>query len=283
MPNHVTNLIEITGDPDMVEHVFDKIKNDEYGIGTIDFEKIIPMPDNIYKGDINLRKRKMYGKNNWRDWSIANWGTKWNAYEYNIVTDHSGRNKIEFFTAWSAPHPVIEKLAEMFPDIQITHEWADDDVGNNCGMYRYANGKRTEEYFPETKKEGMEFAAYVMGRTLQQLGYVSNASESGYFYAGEIGFKLIKIAGQTALYSNYRMTSEDIPKGMYCYDLRKSEDGGHFCTIEKNAAENHGGSIVTKKPLDFGRNECIPLTKDTEPYFAGEIFTFEEFMDYYEI
>ena len=32
---------------------------------------------------------------------------------------------ISFQTAWSAPHPVIEKTVEMFPDVQIMHRWAD--------------------------------------------------------------------------------------------------------------------------------------------------------------
>lgn len=38
MPNHVTNRIKITGDPDTVKRVMDAVKN-ESGIGTIDFER----------------------------------------------------------------------------------------------------------------------------------------------------------------------------------------------------------------------------------------------------
>ena len=49
MPNHITNRIEIKGDADRIGSIMEKIKNDEAGIGTIDFEKIIPMPDNIFK------------------------------------------------------------------------------------------------------------------------------------------------------------------------------------------------------------------------------------------
>ena len=52
MPNHITTRIKITGDPEAVKRVLNKIKKDEFGMGTIDFEKIIPMPKNIFKGNL---------------------------------------------------------------------------------------------------------------------------------------------------------------------------------------------------------------------------------------
>lgn len=30
------------------------------------------------------------------------------------------------------PHPVLEKLAELFPDNELEHEWADEDIGQNA-------------------------------------------------------------------------------------------------------------------------------------------------------
>ena len=36
-------------------------------------------------------------------------------------------------TAWSAPIPVIKKLSEMYPNIELTLEFADEDLGQNCG------------------------------------------------------------------------------------------------------------------------------------------------------
>lgn len=44
MPNHVTNIIEIKGNPARIKSLFETVKNDEYGIGSIDFNKLIPMP-----------------------------------------------------------------------------------------------------------------------------------------------------------------------------------------------------------------------------------------------
>ena len=47
MPNHVTNIIEIKGDPARVKALFEAVKSDEYGLGSIDFNKLIPMPPEL--------------------------------------------------------------------------------------------------------------------------------------------------------------------------------------------------------------------------------------------
>ena len=52
----------------------------------------------------------------------------------------------------------MEKLAEMFPNVEIEHEWADEDIGHNCGRYRYQNGVRIEEWLPETEREAIDLS-----------------------------------------------------------------------------------------------------------------------------
>ena len=47
MPNHITNIIEIKGDPARVKALFEAVKSDEYGLGSIDFNKLIPMPPEL--------------------------------------------------------------------------------------------------------------------------------------------------------------------------------------------------------------------------------------------
>ena len=59
MPNHVTNIIELNGDRLEIKNLLETIKNDEIGLGSIDFEKIIPMPDNIYRGDLGSKEREL--------------------------------------------------------------------------------------------------------------------------------------------------------------------------------------------------------------------------------
>jgi hypothetical protein len=92
-----------------------------------------------------------YGHPTWYEWRINNWGTKWNAYDFLETDDVSG---VSFLTAWSAPHPVIEALAEMFPDIEIEHCWEeeyedeDEDIfGYRMVEVRYKGEFHTEEHY----------------------------------------------------------------------------------------------------------------------------------------
>ena len=88
-----------------------------------------------------------------------------NAYGYDENADYSGNENLWFQTAWSAPHPILQKLSEMYPDITFEHEWADEDLGANCGRKCYRNGECTEEYYPETKKKPLNLPA-VSGTTI---------------------------------------------------------------------------------------------------------------------
>ena len=47
MPNHITNILKFKGDSEQVHAMLDKIKSDELGFGSIDFNKIIPMPESL--------------------------------------------------------------------------------------------------------------------------------------------------------------------------------------------------------------------------------------------
>jgi len=282
MPNHITNRIKLFGDESDIRRLMDNVKNDEYGIGTVDFEKIIPMPDNIYRGNLGAAEQKLYGNNNWYDWSLVNWGTKWDAYGYDDCIDYSGdKDSITFLTAWSAPHPVIEKLAQMYPAVKIEHEWADEDIGSNCGRRVYYDGERVEEYYPEYGKESLEFAAAVMDRQLEEdYGLYLNASETGYINIEyDDDYELIELFDQPALFTNERITEADIPKGMYCYHLRHGDEGD-FETIEKRVTVNHAGSVVTRSPIDLGAEGYISFTEDTSPNFTGETMSLYQFREY---
>ena len=68
MPNHVTNVVSFSGDKSRISAMLKEIQNDEHGIGSVDFEKILPMPDTVYNGSLGIRERELYGKNNWYDW-----------------------------------------------------------------------------------------------------------------------------------------------------------------------------------------------------------------------
>lgn len=131
MPNHVTNKIKFYGKQEQINKVLKFIRGERE---CISFNKIVPMPDNIYTGDLGTKERELYGVNNWYDWSIANWGTKWDAYS---SYHDRNRNTIFFDTAWSSPKPVFDALAKFCYKygVWFTGCWADEDRGYNIGIF----------------------------------------------------------------------------------------------------------------------------------------------------
>jgi len=163
MPNHVTtNMVLIGKDEDIT-----KCTNEIIVDGQFDFNTIIPIPvelkntrspacilsDEEYEKldeneklysyiseTIDKEFISKYGANNWYDWCIANWGTKWGAYD--TITDE-GSSYITFQTAWSFPEPLMLKLSEKYPTIEFECEFADEDIGSNCGEITFKNGETT--------------------------------------------------------------------------------------------------------------------------------------------
>ena len=62
MQNHITNSITLSGNKEKIAEMMENIKNDEVGVGSIDFNKIIPMPEslNIEAGSRTDRGLKAY-------------------------------------------------------------------------------------------------------------------------------------------------------------------------------------------------------------------------------
>lgn len=90
---------------------------------------------------------------------------------------------------------------------------------------------------------------------------------------------VIEVLDRRALFSNGWLMPEQIPEGLYAYDLRHSDDGDRFCSVEPRVGVNHGGTILLKEVLDFGEQGYIPLDEDTEPNFTGEEMTPSEFAE----
>lgn len=222
----------------------------------------------------NMQK---YGAPTWYEWCIKNWGTKWNAYGYdtNGLEYHDG-DSLYFQTAWSAPHPILEKLSEKYPDLTFEHSWADEDIGYNCGQRTWLDGKRIDEYIPEGIR-AMDFAMELWDYDPIELDLCLNVSGTEYIRLEDEEYQQIELFGKPALFANERLTKADIPEGLYCYHLRRGDDG-RFRTIEPSVGAGHCGSVITKEPLDFGENGYIAFTEDTEPSFTGEEQTFGEYI-----
>lgn len=62
-----------------------------------------------------------------------------------------------------------------------------------------------------------------------------------------------------------RVADEDVPNGMFKYDLRE-DDYGDYCpaTIEKCVCVNHYGTFITDEPIDFGGKDYLELDTSEE-------------------
>lgn len=108
-----------------------------------------------------FQNEQKYGAATWYKWRIRNWGTKWNAYGYEDGVQFDGHS-LRFWSAWSPPQPVIAKLSEMYPDLDFVHQFADEDIGHNCGEDEYHNGSLCGEYRP-AGVEAVEYANSLWG------------------------------------------------------------------------------------------------------------------------
>lgn len=90
--------------------------------------------------------------------------------------------------------------------------------------------------------------------------------------------EVVEVLGQTALFTNGRVTQKELPDGLYKYDLRAGETLS-FATIEPSVVVNHAGTIITKEPIIFGAEGYIEFDDDSSPNFIGDHMSFEEFHD----
>ena len=90
--------------------------------------------------------------------------------------------------------------------------------------------------------------------------------------------EMIEVLDHPALFSNGRIPRKAVPEGLYAYDLYESCDTGDFCYIAPRVIVNHGGTVLTKEPIDFSGADRIDLTEDTSPNFLGGTMRVHDFM-----
>jgi hypothetical protein len=117
MPNWMRTALEVSGDQKLREKFFNAIGQGLESKQPIDFEKIIPPPDNLFRGNLGQPEEE-YCKNNnipnWYDWNRENWGTKWNAVDGELRPSKQGDSTMLFFdTAYSLPLPILERIEHM--------------------------------------------------------------------------------------------------------------------------------------------------------------------------
>lgn len=154
IPVEQTNLKDLVHNSfsdDWATEVVSRIKKYIDEGGTDDWDKVYEA------GKQYMYNREHYGCYTWYEWCCRHWGTKWNACEADWSLDDG---MLVFQTAWSAPFPVIEALAQKYPDLEFTHRWADEDIGNNCGQMWYSEGTGSDIDVEDERAFAMDIWGY---------------------------------------------------------------------------------------------------------------------------
>ena len=89
----------------------------------------------------------------------------------------------------------------------------------------------------------------------------------------------IEIFDKPGLFSNSRLRDEDVPEGLYRYDLRGSDyDPGQPITVEKTVVVNHAASVLMAEELDLGAEGRLELGEEGLNFTGAEL-TVREFME----
>ena len=140
MPNYQTTNIRVSGKKEVIDELLKSVvATEEYlakieqrnadipddfkikpaELGCVDFNILIPKPDNIYTGSLGKEEEKKYGSNIWYTWNCSNWGSRWNACYDKVVRIDDENLEISFDTGWDCPFPWFEKFIEKAKELGV--------------------------------------------------------------------------------------------------------------------------------------------------------------------
>ena len=164
MPNWCHNRVSFSGTTEDIENLVATLEGEDT---RFDFNKVIPMPAELagnaspvkafktkaevdeynsqkLMGGFEMGKAithakhtallKKYAHADWYNWSIENWGCKWNnGDDIAIEDEEEGYIRYSFETPWGPPEGIYHKLVAEFPEVDIS--WFYDEPGMQFSGY----------------------------------------------------------------------------------------------------------------------------------------------------
>ena len=92
-------------------------------------------------------------------------------------------------------------------------------------------------------------------------------------------YQEIELFDKPGLFSNGRIVRDNLPEGVYCYDLRGSDyDPGEPVCVEEQVVVNHAGSVLLTEPLELAEDGRLMLTEEEGLNFVGGFSTLTQFL-----
>lgn len=154
MPNWCSNSGTIKGSPQVIEKLWEILKDDPFGLTTL-----FPCPEELtgtmsgFMSDNNPKKKdweaqqqankEKYGYTDWYFWCIDNWGTKW-APEFDFELTDPQNISFRGDSAWAPPSRLFLNITRLIPVI-IDTTYVEEGMAF-VGATIYANGKMYDDY-----------------------------------------------------------------------------------------------------------------------------------------
>lgn len=139
MPNWCDNYVEIKAPKkilDEIEGIVDENRNDEKReTGLLHYLKPMPKEE----------------KENWYQWSVDNWGTKWDVTQFYGVNRKDDTLSFSFSSAWGPPEDAFAHFYNNNEDVSINLKYYEPGM-DFCGIWN--DGDRNSYTISEAAPEG---------------------------------------------------------------------------------------------------------------------------------
>ena len=146
MPNHTDNRVTLYHkDSQQIDMIYNIMNTPDTPL----CQTLIPMDEALLDNDA-------HADDGWYTWRLQNWGTKWDVYESHCTRFDANTLQLTFYTAWSPPMPIYDKLVDM--GFEVTARYLDEGWGY---IGEYVNGddwctddvESVAEHYPELDEE----------------------------------------------------------------------------------------------------------------------------------
>jgi len=127
-------------------------------------------------------------------------------------------------------------------------------------------------------RQGMS-EVQTVSATVHEIAHSKLHNQKKIQIANDEQYQEIELFDKLGLFSNGRIARDNLPEGVYCYDLRGSDyDPGDPVCVEERVVVNHAGSVLMTEPLELTEDGRLMLTEEKGLNFTGGFSTLSQFL-----
>ena len=127
-------------------------------------------------------------------------------------------------------------------------------------------------------RQGMS-EVQTVSATVHEIAHSKLHNQKKIQIANDEQYQEIELFDKLGLFANGRIARDNLPEGVYCYDLRGSDyDPGDPVCVEERVVVNHAGSVLLTEPLELTEDGRLMLTEEKGLNFTGGFYTLSQFL-----